>query len=110
MQNPSYPVAAADNALRTLLLLHKRGELRVAALYPTGVPDGPLGSRTDLARLGRELAVVRRRGYAYNLQESERGVNAVGACIRDRTGQAPAAIAIAAPASRTPRGRLTELA
>src|SRR5262245_42856320 len=30
MQNPSYPVGAAGNALRTLLLLHERGELRVS--------------------------------------------------------------------------------
>jgi DNA-binding IclR family transcriptional regulator len=83
---------------------------RLAALYPSGVPAGPLGSRTDLARLTDELAAVRRRGYAYNLQESERGVNAIGACVRDSAGRPLAAIAVATPASRSPRGRLTELA
>ncbi len=72
------------------------------ALYPKGLPD--------LDRLDRELAAVRRLGYACNLQESERGVNAVGTCVRDRAGRAVAAIAVAAPSLRCPRARLVELA
>jgi DNA-binding IclR family transcriptional regulator len=57
-----------------------------------------------------ELAAVRHAGYAYYLQESERGVNAVGACVRDRAGRAVAAIAVAAPSARCTRARLAELA
>jgi DNA-binding IclR family transcriptional regulator len=45
---------------------------------------------------------------AYNLQESERGVNAVGTCVRDRAGAAVASIAVAAPTSRC--ARLADLA
>ena len=64
----------------------------------------------DFERLVAELATVRRTGYAYNLQESERGVSAVGTCVHDRTGAAVAAIAVAAPSTRCPRAQLVELA
>jgi DNA-binding IclR family transcriptional regulator len=52
---------------------------------------------------------VRRHGYAINLQESERGVHAVGACVRDRTAAAVAAVVVAAPSVRCTRARLAEL-
>jgi DNA-binding IclR family transcriptional regulator len=82
---------------------------RLRALYPNGLPGSGAKAPEDLDRLAAELAAVRRNGYAYNLQESEPGVNAVGACIRDRTGAAVAAVAVAAPSSRCPRARLMEL-
>ncbi|MEU9349140.1 IclR family transcriptional regulator [Streptomyces sp. NPDC048278] len=80
---------------------------QVAALYPRGLPGH---SAESVERLRAELAVIRRLGYAYNLQESESGVNAVGACVRDGAGRALAAVAVAAPASRCRKTRLTELA
>ncbi|MER7178572.1 IclR family transcriptional regulator [Streptomyces hyaluromycini] len=82
---------------------------RLHALYPNGLPADAAGVRGKLDRLIAELAAVRRQGYAYNLQESELGVNAVATCVRDRTGAAVAAVAVAAPSSRCPRARLTEL-
>jgi DNA-binding IclR family transcriptional regulator len=81
---------------------------RLSALYPNGVPGD--GATSGLERLMAELAAVRRAGYACNLQESERGVNAVGACVRDRSGRAVAAVAVAAPSARCTRTRLAELA
>ena len=83
---------------------------RLESLYPSGLPSGGAGVPTSWSRLRKELAAAKRLGYAVNLQESERGVNAVGACLRDRSGRAVAAIAVAAPAARCPRTRLTELA
>lgn len=83
---------------------------RLRSLYPNGLPGHGAKASEDLDRLVAELATVRRSGFAYNLQESERGVNAVGACVRDRTGTAVAAVAVAAPSSRCPRARLTSLA
>jgi DNA-binding IclR family transcriptional regulator len=82
-------------------LLAELSKEQLLALYPKGLPG---------ERLARELAAVKRLGYACNLQESERGVNAIGACVRDRAGRAVAAIAVAAPSSRRPRARLVELA
>lgn len=83
---------------------------RLNALYPGGLPSRGAGAPADWGRLRKELATAKRLGYALNLQESERGVSAVGACVRDRSGQAVAAIAVAAPSARCPRPRLTELA
>ncbi|WP_435283499.1 IclR family transcriptional regulator [Streptomyces koelreuteriae] len=82
---------------------------RLHALYPGGLPGGRTSAPEDFDRLVTELATVRRHGYACNLQESEHGVNAVGACVRDRMGHAVAAVAVAAPSSRCPRARLMEL-
>ncbi|MEU5592664.1 IclR family transcriptional regulator [Streptomyces sp. NPDC020298] len=83
---------------------------RLRALYANGLPGGGAKAPGNIERLAAELVTIRRTGWAYNLQESERGVNAVGACVRDRTGAAVAAIAVAAPSARCPRTRLTELA
>lgn len=83
---------------------------RLRSVYPNGLPGNGTKAPEDFERLVAELATVRRNGYAYNLQESERGVSAVGACVRDRTGSAVAAVAVAAPSTRCPRARLVELA
>lgn len=80
------------------------------SLYPRGIPASP---GTDLAArkaLQRQLAEIRRRGYAMNFEESTQGVTAVGACVRDMTGKAVAALAIACPSARCPRRRVPELA
>jgi DNA-binding IclR family transcriptional regulator len=83
---------------------------QLAALYPRGLPRGDTSALTDYAQLCRELAAVRRRGYGSNSEESERGVSAIGAVIRDRGGRAAGAIAVAAPSSRCPRSRFREFA
>jgi DNA-binding IclR family transcriptional regulator len=83
---------------------------QLAALYPHGLPRSDTAALTDYAQLGRELAATRRRGYGSNSEESERVVRAVGAVVRDPAGRAVAAIAVAAPSSRCPRGRLRDLA
>lgn len=84
---------------------------QLAALYPHGLPPSATrAALTDYAQLRRELAATRRRGYGTNSEESERGVSATGAVVRDHAGRAIAAIAVSAPSSRCPRGRLRELA
>jgi DNA-binding IclR family transcriptional regulator len=54
-------------------------------------------TKTDLASLLTELADVRRLGYAVSDQENLDSVFAVGAVIRDATGQAIAALSGALP-------------
>lgn len=83
---------------------------QLEALYPRDLPSSPGGAPVARAALRHQLAAVRRRGYATNLEESERGIHAVGACVRDRSGRAVAALAVAAPTARCPRSRLPELA
>ena len=91
-------------------LLAELPQDQLADRYPHGLPRGDTAALTDYAQLCSELAAVRRRGYGSNSEESERGVSAIGAAVRDRGGNAVAAVAVAAPSSRCPRGRLRELA
>ena len=50
--------------------------------------------------LARDLASVRRRGYAVSRQESEAGVGSVGVAVLDTRGHVRAAISVAAPLTR----------
>lgn len=59
-------------------------------------------SISDLLALGEELKRVRERGYAFNLEEDSRGVNAVGVPIVVR-GTVVASLVVAAPASNVQR-------
>ena len=62
----------------------------------------------DLAKLHRELAHVRRRGYAINNQQTEAGLTAIGIAVGDATGAPCAAVCLAMPTARYNRDRLPE--
>jgi DNA-binding IclR family transcriptional regulator len=64
----------------------------------TGLAGHTRNSITDLARLERELALVRARGYARDNEELEPGVRCIAAGIRDDTGRLVAGLSISAPA------------
>ena len=53
-----------------------------------------------------EAETVRRRGYGLNLNESERGITAIGMCLRSPDGTAIAAISVSAPSTRLQRGSI----
>lgn len=54
----------------------------------------------DLARFEAELKLVRRRGYAVDNEEFEKGLCCIGAPVRDHSGEVIAAISIAGPSFR----------
>ncbi|ELZ02497.1 IclR family transcriptional regulator [Natrialba asiatica] len=60
---------------------------------------------TDRDELRSQLETIRERGYALNYEESVTGVHAVGAPVKDESGDAIGAISIAGPANRL-RGEL----
>lgn len=62
----------------------------------------------DLARLRRELAQVRGRGFAINDQRTEAGLTAIAVAVRDAGGSAVAAVALAMPTARFARDRIEE--
>jgi DNA-binding IclR family transcriptional regulator len=62
-----------------------------------------------IGALERELARVRKNGYAIDDQEFEEGLKCIGAPIRDRTGNVVAAISIAGPAMRLKAERMPRL-
>jgi DNA-binding IclR family transcriptional regulator len=95
------------------VLLAGRSAAELDALYPFGLPGALPGDPGDIARrreLRRELATVRRRDYATNIEQTERGVVAVAVALRDSAGRAHASIALACPSARCPRSRLEGLA
>ncbi len=64
----------------------------------TGLSGHTRNSITELARLERELALVRARGYARDNEELELGVRCIAAGIRDDVGKLIAGLSISAPA------------
>jgi DNA-binding IclR family transcriptional regulator len=78
----------------------------VGQLYATTGRD----QHTDMAKLRRQLAATRQRGYAINDQETEDGVSAMAVCLRDTAGSVVAALAIAVPSVRFTRDRQPVLA
>ena len=78
MQNPTYPVGAAGNALRTVALLHESGELRVAQ-----VADHLEVARSTAHRL---LAMLVFHGFA---EQDRRKMYVPGPALRAISGSAP---------------------
>ena len=94
---------------RAPLHLTSTGKLFLSAADPrqvrayalrTGLAGHTRNSLTDLERLERELALVRRHGYARDNEELELGVRCIAAGIYDDTGKLVAGLSISAPAER----------
>ncbi|HJU70624.1 MAG TPA: IclR family transcriptional regulator [Paucimonas sp.] len=66
----------------------------------TGLAGHNKNSITDLAKLERELSLVRAHGYARDNEELELGVRCMAAGIHDDTGKMIAGLSISAPADR----------
>lgn len=80
------------------------GKAVLAALPPEVL--GPVLEGLDeqaVARLRKELALVRRRGYATNDQSTEAGLTAVGVAIPDPDDRLRAAVSLAVPTVRYSR-------
>lgn len=58
----------------------------------------------DRAALGRELALVRQRGYAVNQEEWRQGVCAIAVPIRGRQGEVAGSLSLTMPTERFQRG------
>lgn len=66
----------------------------------TGLAGNTRNSLTDIDKLERELALVRRHGYARDNEELELGVRCIAAGIFDDSGKLVAGLSISAPAER----------
>ncbi len=66
----------------------------------TGLAAHTPNSITELARLERELALVRTHGYSRDDEELEIGVRCIAAAIRDESGKLVAGLSLTAPADR----------
>ncbi len=66
----------------------------------TGLAGNTRNSITQLDQLERELALVRRHGYARDNEELELGVRCIAAGIYDEAGALQAGLSLSAPAER----------
>jgi IclR family KDG regulon transcriptional repressor len=73
-----------------------------------GLPKLTERTLTDPAQLKEHLEVVRKRGYAVDDEENERGIRCVAAPIRNESGRVIAATSISGPAIRITRERIRD--
>lgn len=88
------------------LILADLPDEQVRALYGDGAEQDP---RVDLGALRKELRVLRERGFAINVEETETGLTAVGYPVRGEDGRVEAAISVGLPSSRFSEARLPAL-
>jgi len=74
--------------------------------FPEGSPDPNITWDEFL----HSLAAVQRRGYGINHGLTERGVVAIGACVRNPQGRSIAALCLSAPALRLNRRQIPQAA
>lgn len=93
-------------------LLARLPPAELAELYAPGAGDGGHDALPAAAypRLRRELARVRKQGYALNMEETEAGVCAVGVCLYGAADRPVAALSIAVPTARFARAAAPALA
>lgn len=65
-----------------------------------GLPEQTTNTITEQEELFEELKAVRKRGYAYNREESIEGLNSIGAAIHDANGTPIGGLSVSGPASR----------
>ncbi len=92
---PAHAISAGKALLAAL------SSQRLRSLYPD--PELQAVTKRTLrtrAALERQLADIRRRGYATNIGESEPDITAAGAAVPDAAGGERLAVAVSAPSSR----------
>ncbi|MFJ8636280.1 IclR family transcriptional regulator [Streptomyces sp. NPDC093568] len=102
------PVHATSSG--KILLAHLPAEERSRVLAASGLRKLTPHTLTDGAKLEKDLATARERGYAVTLEELEIGLHAVAAPIRSRGGEVVAALSASGPAYRFTEERIHELA
>lgn len=92
-----------------LALLASKSNDEVRALLPARLKAVTLATITNKEQLLRELDQIRLRGYSINRGGWRLDVCGASVCIRDRTGQAIAAICIAVPSYRMTKAWLARV-
>jgi DNA-binding IclR family transcriptional regulator len=85
------------------------GKALLAALPPDDLRARYSDDVEAATKLLQVLRAVRRNGYAINNGETERGITAVGGCVKDLSGLPLAAISISVPSIRFRQSRCASL-
>jgi DNA-binding IclR family transcriptional regulator len=99
-------VFPAHNITGGLVLLAELSDEQLEALFAEQRYTDRPGERPNLNALRKDLAHIRRQGFAVNEGRSERGVVAVGCPVRRADGTAAAGISISMPSVRYDPHRL----
>lgn len=83
-----------------VLLAHREWDEVAGLLRDQGMPALTDNTLTDPEELAEELEQVRKRGYAYDMEEATSGLCCVAAPIRDYSGEVVAAMSLSVPACR----------
>jgi len=82
------------------VLLASQPEEEIERIVARGLPQSTPSTLVDAKALRRELALVKAQGHAVDDEESEIGLRAIAAPIRNYAGEVVAAISIAGPVHR----------
>ncbi|MFF4040250.1 MULTISPECIES: IclR family transcriptional regulator [unclassified Streptomyces] len=93
-----------------IMLAHLPAQERAALVTEAGLKKLTPHTISSKAKLEKNLAEARERGYAWTLEELEIGLHAMAAPIRDRDGQVIGSISASGPSYRFTEERMHELA
>ncbi|HEX2721027.1 MAG TPA: IclR family transcriptional regulator C-terminal domain-containing protein, partial [Candidatus Deferrimicrobium sp.] len=78
-------------------------------LFSGDLPRFTKATRNDVDDFIKEVALVRERGYATDLEEFEEGLRCIGAPVRDYTRKVVGAISVSGPAHRLSDERIASV-
>jgi DNA-binding IclR family transcriptional regulator len=102
MRRPFYCTSLGKAILANIEDDHKREELFAAIRFDPITPR----TITSLARLKKQLAVIRKQGFAFDDEEAVAGIRCLGAAILDSQGEVVGAISVSGPVVRVTTPRL----
>ena len=97
------------SALGKAIAAHLPPEELAAALRAAGMPAFTASTVTERAKFLRELAQIRKQGFAVNREETIEGAILLGGAIFDANGRAFAAVSLSCPTARYSASKRTTL-
>ncbi len=96
-------------AVGKVLLADVEEEVMDKIIEKSGLKSFTENTITDIVLLKKELQAVKNKGYAYDREEKEIGVNSVAVPIRDHKGKTVGAISLSGPTSRVTEEKLCRM-
>jgi IclR family transcriptional regulator, KDG regulon repressor len=96
-------------ASNKVLLAYMPKPERQAIINATGLPKFCINTLIDAEKLEENLALIRKLGYAYSEEETDKGLYGVAAPVFDSNGAIIASIGLAAPLARLDKKELTSI-
>jgi IclR family KDG regulon transcriptional repressor len=92
-----------------VLLAHLESSERSRIFREKGLPRSTRYTITSATELERELADIRRRGYAVDDRENDEDVRCIAGPVRDHMGKVIAALSISGPTARVTKERIPDM-